>query len=471
MAEDNAGAALINSEESSQDAGEKKPSKNQPTPGIEPKECAKIPWADCIMQLLVNEEMYDCSFLVGDPKNGKTKVFKLHRVILGMSSPAFKSMLFGNFAEASKSRDDPIVFAHIEPDVFDTAMRCIYSKGELDLKDDFKLAIIICTFANKWQFNYLYETAASACLKFKLSPEIVCAFYEMFKLFGNKERSELLFVAIKYQLHEIMHSASWLSLSEASIKDILLADRLNIVGEYKLYEALVKWGMHQARDNFTKVSCAMIRSKIMSLVPLIRFCSMSPKMFVAHCTRTDILTEQHQLKILRSLVCGKSSVMPKGFCKKKDSREVPGFLEDQVNIFFFDETKNLENLESQKGFTLNEDHYLLGLAVYSVESGNISTGVAFTVKCREEILSVSYLTTSVTDDKQRKTPINFPQPILLKANQEYDISARLLKMKKIEEDHVYCICTEEHQKCEERVLSEDESKSVLGYQLILETVE
>lgn len=98
-----------------------------------------------VKKLLDTFEWSDCSFSVGE------KIFKAHKLILGISSPVFEAMFYGPL-----STEKDIMITDIEPDVFQLILNYIYTDNvEITSTDQ---AFDLLYASKKYFLDHLTET-------------------------------------------------------------------------------------------------------------------------------------------------------------------------------------------------------------------------------------------------------------------------------------------------------------------------
>ncbi|XP_059472572.1 BTB/POZ domain-containing protein 6-like isoform X3 [Neocloeon triangulifer] len=188
------------------------------------------------LALYTESYFYDCTFEVAFQTT--SKVFKCHKLILARASVPFATMLYGDFSESSKDKDDPIQITSVEANAFDIAMRYIYG-GETDFQD-VPTACKVYRFAHEWLLNSLM-TAASEFLK-NPSPDDVITVHEMYKTFNDHSHSEKLLSIIAANTSAVLKSAAWLKSTSSTVLEIFKMEYLKVGSEEELFEALFAWG-------------------------------------------------------------------------------------------------------------------------------------------------------------------------------------------------------------------------------------
>ncbi|XP_059481763.1 BTB/POZ domain-containing protein 6-B-like [Neocloeon triangulifer] len=251
-----------------------------------------------MMALLKSGEHYDCTFQAGPPGSSKQGLFKCHRLVLAMSSPAFETMLYGHFKEAGKGRaDEPINMPDVDVVTFHAVLRFIYGRETVCLTENMEVAISILEFASKWQILGLDQLVDSLFLRFDLSAEDLLVLHHLFYTHSLTDERKKIMQHICERGSEVLKSLS--AAHNDTVIDILRQDKLNLCSEKDLYDALVDWGAAQITNS--DKNPALIRSHVKTLLPLIRFKSFSVKDFAQLFRDPSVVTDEEKLKIFSIL--------------------------------------------------------------------------------------------------------------------------------------------------------------------------
>ncbi|CAH0725901.1 unnamed protein product, partial [Brenthis ino] len=105
-----------------------------------------------INKLLESYELSDCSFLISG------KIFKAHKLILGITSPVFEAMFYGPL-----SSNDAIIITDIEPNIFQTLLNYIYTDS-IKIKS-VEEAYDLLYVSRKYMLEYLTEACAAYLIR------------------------------------------------------------------------------------------------------------------------------------------------------------------------------------------------------------------------------------------------------------------------------------------------------------------
>ncbi|XP_059481788.1 BTB/POZ domain-containing protein 6-like [Neocloeon triangulifer] len=260
---------------------------------------------------------YDCTFQVAYQET-TPKVFHCHKVILARASIVFAKMLYGDFSESSKDKDDPIKITNVEAHTFDLVMRYIYG-GKTDF-EDVATACKVYRISHHWLINSLMKVA-SEFLKYPSSEDAITVL-DMYKACNDHSHSEKLLSIIALNASKVLKSAAWLKTSLSTILDILQLECLEVESETELFKALFAWGAADGvtGDNITDVDA--IRAKTHDALKCIRFMTMKCEEFAELCTLdcAQLMTDNERFKVLLSINLADGSRLPQDFSKDRKCR-------------------------------------------------------------------------------------------------------------------------------------------------------
>lgn len=224
--------------------------------------CQQTTLYDRVSKLLDSFEWSDCSFLVGK------EIIKAHKLILAISSPVFKVMLYGPMAEVT-----PIVISDIEPEVFQLLLNFIY-KDKVTI-NSLENACGLLYAAKKYMIPYLAEI----CLKYIENATSIKNVFPVFNFSDWLQEDNLsaycLKLICKHAEIVLYHENEHLSVS--CMKRILSQQSINI-GEKDLINFVKKWVEEEC--SFRKISlCIENKRKILidnNLMAQLRFFTLKP---------------------------------------------------------------------------------------------------------------------------------------------------------------------------------------------------
>ncbi|XP_075992389.1 kelch-like protein 40a [Anticarsia gemmatalis] len=188
---------------------------------------------DRVKKLLVSYEWSDCSFSVSG------KIFKAHKLILGISSPVFEAMFYGPL-----SSNDDIIITDIQPDIFQLILNYIYTDTvEINSIDQaFELL-----YASR---KYLLEHLTEMCIAHIQTNISVDNVIEVLNYPEYMQDKQLVSFALKlfcehanYLLQEKKNLITF-----SCLKAILESDQMNIA-EKDLIKHVFEWSSYCCEQN------------------------------------------------------------------------------------------------------------------------------------------------------------------------------------------------------------------------------
>ncbi|XP_059488708.1 TD and POZ domain-containing protein 1-like isoform X2 [Neocloeon triangulifer] len=206
----------------------------------EPKHMLDASLVDESSNLFESSAMYDCSFRVRNKSS--ERVVRCHKFILCISSKVFQAMFRGDFSEAGKGPADEILIDDTNPDVFEEAMRFVYTFGQKKSFENIPKTAEMYVFADKWQFTSLKEAADSFLISMKLTLENVAFMYGIFKMINHKVGMQNCMRMILANTLNFLESEQWKTASLDLVDAVLIQDYLSIASECDLLKGLIEWG-------------------------------------------------------------------------------------------------------------------------------------------------------------------------------------------------------------------------------------
>ncbi|KAL5277065.1 hypothetical protein ACFFRR_002347 [Megaselia abdita] len=182
--------------------------------------------------ILENEKWTDCKFLVGNEHN--QKIISGHKLIMGMASPVFERMFYGNIPVAN----EPIPIPDVQPDAFSDMMQYIYTDN-INITS-FDKACELCYVAKKYILPHVVERCTSY-LWSDLSPKNACRAFEFAKLFDEPRLMEKCIEIICTKTIEVLDDPSFMEIEIGTFLMILDQEHLRIDSEMNLFRALSKY--------------------------------------------------------------------------------------------------------------------------------------------------------------------------------------------------------------------------------------
>ncbi|CAE1248590.1 BTBD9 [Acanthosepion pharaonis] len=182
--------------------------------------------------LIENSEYSDITILVeGVP-------FKCHKVILAARSEYFRALLYGGMLESQPGTKE-IELQNTSAKAFDALQRYMYT-GRMNLVEAKEENLLnILGLAHQYGFVEL-ESAISDYLKATLNIRNVCLIYDLANMYNLTSLCQVCKEFIDRNAMDILHSESFYSLSQSSVKELLSRDSF-CAQEIDIFDAIYKW--------------------------------------------------------------------------------------------------------------------------------------------------------------------------------------------------------------------------------------
>ncbi|XP_054290396.1 BTB/POZ domain-containing protein 6-like [Macrosteles quadrilineatus] len=237
--------------------------------------------------LFSTKDLSDCEFLVG---TDKVKI-PSHKLFLGMASPVFYAMFYGEMAEKSS-----IEIKDIEPDAFRGMLQYIYSD-----KVDFESCTHACTVysaAMKYLLPYLEEY----CIKYlreNITANSACELYE-FSLFHDiTDIKEMCLQVFQDNTSEVLKSAGFLECEFSTVLKIFEQNKLELDTELQLFQGLQDWTEAEAAR--LGVSVESLAMSVTEALSKIMFLMMTAEEFTSGPALSPLLTSEEKLAIAMNI--------------------------------------------------------------------------------------------------------------------------------------------------------------------------
>ncbi|XP_065334375.1 BTB/POZ domain-containing protein 6-like [Cloeon dipterum] len=375
------------------------------------------------LTLYTESEYYDCTFRVG---NENPKIFKCHKLILARASEVFAKMLYGDFKEGQKSKDDAIVIeTNISPNAFDSAMRFIY--GNEKVFPTTSLACEVYKFADKWQIENLRHAASLEIGEAELDQILLV--YEMYKSLGDKHQEDNYLKVIVGNTSEILESPYWIDVAPSTVLEIFSQPKLNVDSERVLFDALVKWGEANSE------SPVDLRTNIDSALKQILFMTMESEEFAELCaTSEDIFSVEERYQIFMSIGLRDFEQLPPDFSTGYQTRHQPHIyflLDFNPRYCVCDATVNCDSPMSSFTFAVRAEvsiflsNFELNCLVRK-ENFGLEADIVCCLSTHDFKKILGVATVKGTIGPETKT-VEFRRPVYLSNNTWYTISISYLK--------------------------------------------
>ncbi|XP_068251042.1 uncharacterized protein [Palaemon carinicauda] len=217
---------------------------------------------------------------------------KVHRLILAMSSPVFEAMFYGPMAVKGD-----LILPEDPPQAFTILVSYIY-ENQVPLRD-VDTAVKVYHLASKYQMNHL-SSLCSQYIEEHVDLDNLVMIYELSLLFEDSKLKKRCRKVVKDFSVEIL-SSPWLGqLTQQCMKD-LLQQKL-CADEVSVFKGLLQWGASQSKSLSRSIkSHKGLRQQIETLLPHVRFLTMTSEDFERHVMPLNILTSDEKNAILKNL--------------------------------------------------------------------------------------------------------------------------------------------------------------------------
>ncbi|RIA80687.1 hypothetical protein C1645_810344 [Glomus cerebriforme] len=221
---------------------------------------------------------YNVKIIVGEGQN--IKEFKLHLAILSSRSIYFKNALSARWAR----KVDGIIIFHkpnISPLIFEILIKYIYT-GKLYIENHNEISLVdVAIAADELQLLEVFQQLENSLIESKSSwqPKDIISVFQ-YDHFTNLNKIALKIVCNDPEI--IFETNYFLKLEETHLIQLLKRDDLKI-GEIKIWEYLIKWGIENTEsilDNdltkWTSTDLMNLEKTLHNCIPHVRFSQMSP---------------------------------------------------------------------------------------------------------------------------------------------------------------------------------------------------
>lgn len=231
--------------------------------------------------------MSDVNFVVGDSDRKKT--FTAHRYILGINSPVFYAMFYGNLAEVSSE----ICIPDAEADSFGEFLRFLYTE-ECTITGENVMSVVYLST------KYIVPSLKKKCVRFlqkTVTPDTAFAVLSQAVHFGADVLEEDCWEVIDTACSEAVQSDAFLNIDHPLLCELLSRDSLN-VKEVDLFRAALKWSANQCQLQGLKGTDEDKRDVLGHALSLLRFPTMTLEEFALNVVhKTNILRDQDIINI------------------------------------------------------------------------------------------------------------------------------------------------------------------------------
>lgn len=285
-----------------------------------PPNCRQFTLYDRVSKLLESFEWSDCSFLVGN------QIIRAHKLILAISSPVFKVMLYGPMAEATE-----ILISDIEPDVFQLLLDFIYKdKVEINTLEN---ACGLLYAAKKYMFPYLVEI----CHKYIEDTTSINNVLSILNFSDWIQEDNLIshcLTLICKHAHIVL-AKDFDHISESCLRKIIQQPSINL-SEKELINVAMQWAHTECMERGLIPSDESKRQLLIKckILPYIRFLALPPEDFNWLIT-LNLLAEQ-ELLAMKPIMSGdyKTKEEVETYLKNDAGKVLQDSFEGKDNFIF-----------------------------------------------------------------------------------------------------------------------------------------
>ena len=245
-----------------------------------------------IKHLCNNPLMADVNFLVAEKgeKGGSKITVPCHKLVLGLSSPVFFAMFYGELAETGDFIDLP----DCDSEGFQELLRYIY-RDEAKLTGSCVMQVLY--LAKK----YIIPSLTELCRRFlekNVTPQNVFDILPQVTEMDESHLTSVCWNVVDSYTEEVLESASPSLLDDAHLLSLMLARNSLTINEVKIFQAINCWAEDNCRKQGIEVSGKNKRDVIgEAILTLVRFPVMTEKEFASHVPDTGILTATEIVKL------------------------------------------------------------------------------------------------------------------------------------------------------------------------------
>lgn len=246
---------------------------------------------------MANQLRSDFKFIISD--DGGIEI-PAHKLIVGAGSSVLDHIVYGIDGLASV---DSTVVDSISASAFTELLRFLYTDDAVITIDN---AFEIMIKANYYDIQQL-ETMCMTVLSNSIDHDHCCYIYSrLFIYFSYSEVVKKCLEFIQFEPDTIFKNAEFGDLSTDALKEILKFDAINCT-ELQLFRACKDWATIQCERQQLPVDIANLRRFLDSVLPLLRFGTMSPKDFAICLEVAPDFWSPNELKSIKDTIATKKT--------------------------------------------------------------------------------------------------------------------------------------------------------------------
>lgn len=217
--------------------------------------------SDNFAELIETEDYTDITLLVDGAR------FRSHKVILAARSDFFRALLYGGMKESQPGTTE-IELQDTPSLAFSALLKYIYS-GRMNLVEIQEENLLdILSLSHRFGFVEL-ELSISDYLKAILNIRNVCHIYDLANIYSLTSLCNVCKDYIDRHAQEVLNCESFLSLSQASMRDLISRDSF-CAQEIEIFSAVCNWAEHNKGQDPTPILDA-VRLQLMHMHELLNY--------------------------------------------------------------------------------------------------------------------------------------------------------------------------------------------------------
>lgn len=275
--------------------------------------------------LLTTSNLSDCTFVVG--KSETQQIFKLHSVIMKMSSPEFEDLL-DVAAE--------VIIPDVEPDVFKQILEYIY----LDYINLWSIEKTQALYraSSKFKLIHLSEKAVEFMMN-KMNLDNIWPIYDAAIATQDQMLIDECAKYFRKNVTDLLKHSKFSTVDQSVLTSLVEDDGLGVL-EADLVHGVLQWATQRCVDLDLLPNLENKRNALgPRIISKLRFLSLSTESFVSQLAynklKDDIglLNLEESYAILLNLIIPQSYPLPDGFCSEVKPRTAPEKLRLNRRIF------------------------------------------------------------------------------------------------------------------------------------------
>ncbi|XP_076061645.1 BTB/POZ domain-containing protein 2-like [Oratosquilla oratoria] len=219
--------------------------------------------------------------------------FKVHRLVLIMSSPVFETMLTG-----SMSVEKELTLYEDSPKAIRRLLDCMY-KDSMDL-ESIDEALEVYAAAHKYQLDVARRICSEYIIS-NLTEEKTLVALDASLLYEDLNMNNKCNELLDKKPDDVMSADCVSMIRKETMKNLLQREDLEVSSEMVLLNAIITWGKAQIYQREEEPSNSALRKETEDLLKEVRFMTMSSDEFIDKVIDTDIFSHTECIHILKCI--------------------------------------------------------------------------------------------------------------------------------------------------------------------------